>query len=388
MELEEKKKFIINFIYFVLVLAAAYVILSYALPFISPFVIAFIIAFLLKGPVRMLSRFIPLNRRLIGLMVIILFYVLIGFGIFILGAKVISAIESLFVNLPGIYSDQIEPFLMGFFNSLEQTFRHLDPNVITALENIFYSGVQTLGNFVSDLSVTAMRLVSGFASGVPGAFVKLLLTIIASLFMTMDYDRITSFILYQLPPHGQDLVMQVKNYVVGTLFVCIRSYALIMFITFLELSVGLFVIGIKNAVMIAFLIALFDILPILGTGGIMIPWALITLIQKNYPLGFGLLLVYLIVTVIRNILEPKIVGNQIGLHPVVTLISLFVGAQLFGIVGLFGLPIFLSLLRYLNDNGTIHLFNYPEWMQKPSKKEENKLVNYFINRIKKQHKKD
>ena len=128
-----------------------------------------------------------------------------------------------------------------------------------------------------------------------------------------------------------------------------------MCITFAELSVGLSIIRIENAVLIAFVISIFDILPVLGTGGIMIPWTIIAALQGNYSLALGLLIVYIIITIIRNILEPKIVGSQVGLHPLVTLMSLFVGAQLFGVLGLFGLPITLSLLKNLNDKGTIHI---------------------------------
>ena len=87
----------------------------------------------------------------------------------------------------------------------------------------------------------------------------------------------------------------------------------------------------------------------------MIPWAVLTLLQGKLKLGLGLLVVYAAITIIRNIIEPKIVGGRLGLHPVVTLASMFLGAQLFGVIGLFGFPIGLSLLRYLNDNGSIHI---------------------------------
>ena len=129
-----------------------------------------------------------------------------------------------------------------------------------------------------------------------------------------------------------------------------------MCITFIELSIGLTILRIDNAILIAFLISIFDILPVLGTGGIMIPWTVLTAIQGDYTMAIGLLCVYLVVTVIRNILEPKIVGSQVGLHPLVTLMSMFVGAQILGVFGLFGLPITLSLLKNLNDKGTIHIF--------------------------------
>lgn len=88
----------------------------------------------------------------------------------------------------------------------------------------------------------------------------------------------------------------------------------------------------------------------------MIPWTVITALTGSHGLALGLLVVYLVITVVRNIIEPKIVGSQIGLHPVVTLVSMFVGAQLLGVLGLFGFPIGLSLLRYLNETGAIRLF--------------------------------
>ena len=232
----------------------------------------------------------------------------------------------------------------------------MDPSLIGTMEELEGHFAQSAGQMVSSLSLSAMGTISGVASSLPGLFIKLLLMIISTFFIAADYELLTGFFLKQLDGKSKQIFLQVKKYVVGTLFVCIRSYALIMTITFIELSVGLSIIGVKNSILIAFLISVFDILPVLGTGGIMIPWTIIAALTGDYSLSIGLLIVYLIITVIRNIIEPKIVGSQIGLHPVVTLASMFVGVQLLGVVGLFGFPISLSLLRHLNDNGTIHLF--------------------------------
>ena len=101
---------------------------------------------------------------------------------------------------------------------------------------------------------------------------------------------------------------------------------------------------------------MFDILPAVGTGGIIIPWGIIAMVLGDIPFGIGMLALYLIVTVIRNTLEPKIVGEQVGLHPVATLMAMFLGTKLMGIVGLFGFPIGLVILKKLNDSGKIKLF--------------------------------
>ncbi|GAA0680840.1 hypothetical protein GCM10008903_11340 [Clostridium cadaveris] len=129
-----------------------------------------------------------------------------------------------------------------------------------------------------------------------------------------------------------------------------------MALTFLELSLGFFILRIENGVTIAAIIALLDILPILGTGGILIPWVIIELIRGNVYLALGLATLYMLITVVRNILEPKIVGAQVGMHPIVMLICMFVGVKVFGFIGLFILPAIAIIIKNLNDSGKIHLF--------------------------------
>jgi len=156
------------------------------------------------------------------------------------------------------------------------------------------------------------------------------------------------------------LLLESKQCLGETLIRYIRSYALILLITFCELCAGLGILGVRRFWTVALLIAIFDILPVVGTGGIMIPWAIISLIQAKYGLALGLTAVYLAILVVRNIIEPKIIGNQVGLHPLVALCSMFVGTKLFGFIGLFGLPIALSIAKTLHDNGRIKLYKKAE----------------------------
>jgi predicted PurR-regulated permease PerM len=149
----------------------------------------------------------------------------------------------------------------------------------------------------------------------------------------------------------------VRSYLTDTLFVVIRSYTLIMMLTFVELSILFTVFDIQKAFLKAAVIAIFDIMPILGTGGIMIPWAVTSLVLGYTKLGLELFLIYGIVTVVRNYVEPKIVGAQLGLHPIITLVTMFIGLRLFGILGLFGLPVGISFL----------------WKQKHSRNETQKI---------------
>jgi len=129
-----------------------------------------------------------------------------------------------------------------------------------------------------------------------------------------------------------------------------------MLITFIELAVGLSILRVDGALSVAVLIAFVDILPVFGTGTIVIPWGIIELLKGNTLFAIGLAILYVIITVVRNVLEPKLVGKQIGLHPLVMLICMYVGVKVFGFTDLFILPIIAVIMKYLYDNDKIHFF--------------------------------
>ena len=355
-DMEKKRSFIISFVYVLIIGSIAYVLIKYVLPLLWPFVAAAVIAWGLQRPVRFFHKRFGISRKMCGLISSVLFFSAAGGLISLVGIEAITGIQSLLHSLPSFYRNTVEPVMQEIFDQIEQAALWKDFQLYSLLAEIENEILSTAGSLVSSVSVGAVSTISSFAAAVPAMFIKLVLLIISTFFISMDYDKLVGFCLRQLNSKTRNIVLEVKQYVVGTLFVCIRSYALIMSITFVELSLGLTLVGIDNGVLIAACIALFDVLPVLGTGGIMIPWVVINLVLGNYGLALKLLLVYVIITVVRNILEPKIVGGQLGLHPVVTLSSMFAGVQLLGVIGLFGFPICLSLLCHLNDKGTISSF--------------------------------
>ncbi|MBE6961938.1 MAG: sporulation integral membrane protein YtvI [Ruminococcaceae bacterium] len=353
---EKRKTFLVNFAYFGIILLLAFAALRYALPLLMPFAIAFAIAYILKTPIHLMTRTLRLPDKLSAILAVILFYTVAGALLTLASIKAVSAIASLIGSLPGLYETYAQPYFMEILLNIEAVLVSMEPSLAAVFDDVGREMIQSLGQLISSLSVRVMAIATNLASAVPGLFIKLVLMIISSFFIAVDYDRLTGFCLRQMSEHAKAIFFEIREYVAGTLLVCIRSYIIIMSITFAELSVGLSLLGIRHAIMLAFVIAIFDLLPVLGTGGIMIPWTILTVIKGNYPLALGLLILYLVITVIRNIIEPKIVGSQLGLHPVITLCSMFAGAQLLGVVGLFGFPIGLSLLRHLNDRSVIKLF--------------------------------
>ncbi|MDF2888282.1 MAG: sporulation integral rane protein YtvI [Lacrimispora sp.] len=356
MDYEKQKRFIVNLIYCGLIILLVTITIRYALGLVSPFIAAFLIAYILKIPAKWIAEKTNLSYKLIAMLLVLLFYSTAGILISLLGIKLVTITVDIIMALPSIYKNQMEPALGYIFKGIEQTVSRMDAALVETLNGLFTQFVRSLGELVTNLSVRMVEELTSYASLLPGMFFKLLLMIISTFFIAEDYDLLVEFMSRQLSDKAVRLLLQIKEYMVDTLFVYIRSYALIMAITFVELSIGLTIIRVSNAILIALAISAFDILPVLGTGGIMLPWMIIMAIQGNGPRAFGLLIVYLVITVIRNILEPKIVGSQIGLHPIVTLVSMFVGAQLLGIMGMISFPIVFSLLRHLNDTNTIKLY--------------------------------
>lgn len=356
MGMEKRRTFLINFAYFGLIALLVYLAVRYALPLAAPFVLAFLIAYLLRPVIRLLHKHLHLPEKPAAVLTVLAFYAAFGVLITLLSVKAFSGVVSLIGTLPTLYDSYGRVYFMDILQQLEAFFVNMEPGIATILDEIGTNLIGSLGNLISSLSVSFMGFATGVASAVPGLFVKLVLMIISTFFISIDYDTLTGFCLRQMSENAKTVFFQIKEYLVGTLWVCVRSYALIMSLTFVELFLGLSLIGLEHAGLIALGIAIFDILPVLGTGGIMIPWMILAALQGSVPLAVKLLVLYLVITVIRNIVEPKIVGSQLGLHPVVTLCSMFAGAQLFGAVGLFGFPIGLSLLRYLNEHGVIRIF--------------------------------
>lgn len=353
---KKKKHFIVNTIYIFLIAIMIYVFLRYGISLVSPFIFAFLIASLLKKPSKAIAQSTKLPHKLVSFIMVLIFYSTVGVLVSLIGIRFISRISKIISMIPAIYEKQLGPFLMSTFKSIEEAVYNIDPAIVGILSEGFNQFVRSLGEHITNFSLSLLGSLSNIASSLPGFFIKVLLMIISTFFIAIDFDALTAFVQRQFSTKGNEIIDNIKKYMVNTLFVVIRSYALIMLITFVELSIGLSIIGIPNSILIAFLIAIFDILPVLGTGGIMIPWTIMTFIQGDIKTGIGLLLVYIFVTVMRNIVEPKIVGSQLGLHPVITLMSMFVGAKLLGVVGLFGFPILLSLLRHLDNTGVIKIF--------------------------------
>ncbi|SHJ54235.1 sporulation integral membrane protein YtvI [Parasporobacterium paucivorans] len=357
MEQEKKKKVIVNSIYYAILLFLAYLLLHYALPFFTPFILAFIVVWILRRPSVFLAKKVHLSDKPVSVIVVAVFYIIVISVTFLLGAKIVIVIKDIIFQIPDFFENSIVPLFESVFSRLEEIAQRMDFQITDSIADGYAQWIQSVKESIAGISLDAVKYISNRVWSFPAFFIKFMIMIICSFFLAGDYVKVTGFIGRQIPPKAKSVLNQAKKYFSGTVVIYVRSYALILFITFVELSIGFTALGIKNSLIVAGLVALLDILPIIGTGGILVPWCIIEAFKGNYPMAVGLLVLYLVITVVRNIIEPRIVGKQIGLHPLATLVSMFIGVRLFGVIGLFGFPVALSFFMYLNRTGAIHILS-------------------------------
>jgi len=350
---EKQKAFILHVIYIALILGLGYIAIKYILPLLMPFVIGVIIAVLFRKIIDYIEKKIRIKRTFVSIIILIIFYGLLAFIISIIGAKAFTFLKNLFGQLPDLYRYTIEPALDKAADNIIDQFPDIKPYVEDFLLNIS----DTIFSFVKNASATVISKITGLAGMVPSLLIKLIFTIVSSFFFTIDYYKISDFIMRQFNGSSKELVIRLKDKGIGTIAKFIRAYMAILTITFAELSIGFLILNIPNPFLFGAMIAIIDIMPILGTGAVLLPWAIIALLLGNAKIGIGMFILYVIITAVRQAIEPKIVGGQIGLHPIITLILMYVGAKLMGVLGLLLLPVIATIIKTLNDEGTIHLFN-------------------------------
>ncbi|MCI6770912.1 MAG: sporulation integral membrane protein YtvI [Oscillospiraceae bacterium] len=392
---EKRRQTIINVIYFGMIIAFAAVMLRYAVGICMPFIIAFVFAAILQKPKNFLVRKTPLKKGLASAICVLLALVLIALVFSLIGARVFDEIKGFidylvlqFKDLETLV-DKVETWFSGVIASLpefiekslaessERFFTKLRESIngeSAELTQQITSGIA--GKFNMSWISTPLNGVISTARQLPNVFVAVIITIVSSCFLTSDFQRVMDFIKLQFPEKRRTDLTRAKAILKDSLGKMGKAYLIIMLITFVEMSVGLTVlrlIGVFESnyiVLIGAATAIIDIVPLLGTGTVIFPWALYCLIMKDYGMAIGLVIIYVVISVIRQVIEPKLVAGQLGLSPIVTITAMYLGLKLFGFIGMFALPLTIIVLKLLNDEGIVNL-----WKSKDKEEKMKAAVN-------------
>lgn len=355
-DLERKRQFLTNAAYYLFIVATIYVTFRYIIYSVTPFVIAALITLMLKKPIDGIAQSFNIPRRATAGMVVMLFYVVLSILMTWAFTHLMWMMFNWLADIPARYADSVEPAIENLLNWYSKQIENFSPNRTEYFTQLTNSVLAKMSEVIVYISQQALKMAQGLAFNIPKYIIGAVFCIVATVFMSLDFPGIKHFVLEQFSHNQQRIILDSKRYVVETFGRIITSYALIMFITMTELYVGLTIIAVPDAMVLSILIAMFDILPALGTGGIMLPWVLIEIMDQDYTFALQLFVIYVTITIVRNFLEPKIVGDSIGLHPVLMLMSIFLGVSVFGIIGVLIIPFTLIVIKKLNDSGRIHIF--------------------------------
>lgn len=377
---EFRRKKIINIVYYAIVLGLTYLFLKYCFSMFLPFMVAFFIAIIVQRPTNFLTRKTKIKKGITATILVLLVYLIVVALISLIGVKLVDGIKSLIAFIQGKLTDiptLIENIknwslnTIGFLpDSLEEK---ATKSMVPFFDALKEKSATEIAGFIMDKASNGEKFslsslstpLSGLwstAKQIPSAFVAVMITIVSSCFMAVDYDRLVKFIKGQISPENEKKLSATKRIVFKSLGKLIKSYILIICITGFEIFIGLnflTLIGIYkdgNIIALSLIIAVLDILPVIGTGTFMVPWAIYSLITGKLGLAIGLFVVYAIIYIVRQIIEPKIVGGTVDLPPFVTLMGMYIGSQLFGVIGIFLVPILIIIIKLLNDEGIIHIW--------------------------------
>ena len=370
---DPKVTFLINLAYWAAILAIIYFVFRYFLRILTPIAVALVLAAVVRPLARWLSREtryvkneagervlvrrkLRMNPTLAGILSVLLLYLVLAGLITLVIARVADSVVELAASAPAFYENSVVPGINRLYERILALTARADDSVVAMVQASIPNLISSIGSAVTSFSARLVSWLTSFATRLPSILLNTLIALIATVFFAVDFDRMKLFIRRNLKEKTLRMVVNVKNSFLDMIWRFIRSYFLIFLITAAENAVGLWIIGVKQPILIGVLIGIFDAFPIVGSGTILIPWAVIALITGRVARGVGLAVLYLVVVVVRQIIEPRIVGKRVGLRPIVTLTCMYAGTKLFGGVGLFALPIMAAIVADLNSSGIIHLF--------------------------------
>lgn len=348
----KKLDFIINTLYYALAAALCFFVLCFLLPRLWPFLFGLGLASLF----RHLSRLFRLQSKAAVAVIGVLFYASVVFLFWLFLVLFTGQLVNTARWFPAFFAESLHPAAQQLGDRFIEILQTLAPAFAMSVGELFDLVAVSFTDFVTGASTALLSGITSFLKRLPLFLIGFVFMIVSSFAIAMDYNRVSSFLLRQLPPAARPLMLDIKNFLISCLFKLLRAYAIILCITFAELTIGLWALRIENFWKIAAIVALLDILPLIGSGAFLIPWGIYHLIGGELALGFGILILYGVVAVVRSIVEPRVVGDQLGLHPVVTLAAMFFGLRTFGFIGMIAAPVTALLVRFLNSTGKVRLY--------------------------------
>ena len=325
--------------------------------FYIPFLIAFIISLLMEPAIKLLMNKAKLTRRASSIIIFIIVFGLIV-GLLAWGiVTVISEATGLLQTLNS-YFDKAYFHIQNMISNFNFDKIHVPDEIMQVIQN----SAGDILNYISEWLKNLLTNLINIVTSMPSIGIYFAVTILALYFICTDKIYILDLVEHHLPKKWSKKMLNHIREIAIILGGYLKAQAILIFISFIISVIGLFVfkfIGLKiqYPLLIALTIGFVDALPILGSGTVMIPWAVAAALNGDLNLGLAIIGLLILMSVVRQFIEPRIVSKQIGIHPFFTLIAMYTGFKFIGIMGLILGPIILIILKNifsnLIDNGII-----------------------------------
>ena len=303
-----------------------------------PFVLALVVSWLLNPLVRLLQKRLGLSRGFLSLLLILLAFAAAGGLFFALGHSLFTEIRSLLDNWEVVWQS-LQGGVTAVGDWLDRVLAYLPQEVTDFIDSSLDRIWEAVNRWVGDAMPLVGNWAGNFAMSIPSFVVALIVFILGTYFITADYPHYRFLLTDKLPQGARRFFSHIRTTALGAFAGYVRAEILISIVVFFILLVGFFALGQSYAVLLALALAVLDFIPIIGSGTIMVPWAVVDLITGNWFHALGLMVVWGIICVFRRVAEPKFVGSQTGLSPILSLISMYVGMKLAGVLGMILGPI-------------------------------------------------
>ena len=342
-------KVIKNIVYVLLIFLGLCIALKLSI-FYMPFLVAFIISLIIEPAIKFIMRKTNLTRRTSSIIIFVLVFVIIlgllAWGLITLFSESSSLLQSL-----NDYFDKLYIQFQGLISQFNFDKIHLSEEVLQVIQNSTGDILETASNWLRNGLTGLINVVTS----IPSIAICFGITIIALYFICVDKIYIIDQIEHHLPKvwvmrmgrHLKDLISTLGGY--------LKAEATLILVSFVISLIGLYVLeftgfNIQYPLLMALFIGFVDALPILGSGTVMIPWAIISALNGDLALGIAIVTLFIIMSVVRQFLEPKLVSKNIGVHPIFTLIAMYTGFKITGVIGLLLGPIALIIIKNIFAN--------------------------------------
>ena len=343
---------------FSLLATVAFVVIGWNLiRFFMPFVIGWIIAAIASPLVNWLEKRLKIVKKLGSALIVILVLAAIILALYFGISRLASEISDLIRNFPDMYA-QLEIGLRQIGDTLSGIFERLPTGIQNGWNTVVQNLDQYMGNLVSNMSEPTVMAAGNIAKSVPYYLISFIVAVLSAYFFIVEREEVLAWMKRVSPESVQKrmtLVMDNLRYAVGGYF---KAQFKIMGIVFLILLVGLGILDTGYFVLVAFLIAFLDFLPFFGTGTAMIPWAVYEFFMGDYKMSVALIVIYVITQAVHQLLQPKLVGDSVGLNPLVTLFLLYIGYRMGGILWMIlAVPIGMVLINMCQAGAFDYIFD-------------------------------